>query len=149
MEREDAIMIMKILAILGGIFALLAMLSGAAQASGSDGRLTHGQCLNVMSKHGHPCIHKIPVFASFGIGKTPVSGKRKSNPSRTEGGNNWFANFAAGGDIQYVAEGKTVYDMDGTPQQCVDPCAPCLETGYCKYHVDADYNFTWVRVDGD
>ena len=148
MDREDAVMIFKVTSILGGIFALLMMLSQAAQARGDDGILSYKQCLKVMNMHGSPCVHKTPFFVTFGIGKTPVSGKQKSNPPRTVGGNNGFASTQMEGARYYVAKKKTRYAMDGTPSQCTDPCAPCKSSNQCKYHVGGDGTFRWYDAHG-
>lgn len=127
------------------LFILLSFLQRQAQA---DGILSYKQCLKVMNMHGEPCVHKVPVFATFGIGKTPVSGKQKSNPPRTVGGDNWFGSTQIEGAHYYVARKKTRYAMDGTPSQCTDPCAPCESSNQCKYHVGGDGTFRWYDADG-
>lgn len=148
MDREDATMIGKILTIMALIFVLLFSLSKAAQARGDDGILSYKQCLKVMNMHGEPCVHKVPFSITFGFGKTPVSGKQKDDPPRTEGGNNGFGSVQADGAMYYVARKKTRYAMDGTPSQCTDPCAPCKSSNQCKYHVGGDGIFRWYDAHG-
>lgn len=114
-----------------GLFSLLFALSGAAEASDTDGILSYGQCMRVEKTHGNPCIHQAKVFVSVGFGDT-----------------DFFGNGAYDGGVNYFAgKRKTRYATDGTPSQCTNPCLPCKGDG-CKYECKG-YKCHWEPVGND